>query len=315
MRTRKRVLAIAVALLGAAFVMDGNFAANTAWGAEAKKEELSESYRGSKRNDQAYQKIAPFKLFDNLYYVGPGFVSAWLIPTSAGLILIDTAQEPYVDHIVEGIKKSGLDIKDIKYIVLSHGHLDHFGGAARIAEMSGARVAALEEDWKMMEQFATRPGKDGARPDVAPKRDMVLKEGDTLTLGNETLKIYKHPGHTPGSLSAEFTVYDNGAPHKAFLFGGPGPRNGVTGGQQFVESMNRIAQIPGIEVAVNVHSWLTSYPYPNGAILERAIKLKERKAGEPNVFVDAESWKQWVKTAQDGAAKNLEDEKRKAVAK
>ena len=309
----KRVLGCAAALLAAAFLLSGNFAPPPAFAAEGKKEELSESYRGSKRNDQAYQKIEPFKLFDNLYYVGPGFVSAWLIPTSAGLILIDAAQEPYVDHVVDSIKKSGFDIKDIKYIVLSHSHLDHFGGAARIQELSGARVAALEEDWKLMEQFATRPGKDGARADVAPKRDMVLKEGDTLTLGNETLKIYKHPGHTPGSLSAEFTVYDNGTPHKAFLFGGPGPRNGVTGGQQFVESMDRIAKIPGIEVAVNVHSWLTSYPYPNGGILERAIKLKARKPGEPNVFVDPAAWTQWVKMAQEGAAKNLESEKRKVA--
>jgi hypothetical protein len=76
-----------------------------------------------------------------------------------------------------------------------------------------------------------------------------------------------------------------------------------------------VAQIPGIEVGVNVHSWLTSYPYPNGGILERAIKLKARKPGEPNVFVDPESWKQWVKMAQEGAAKNLETEKAKAAAK
>ena len=314
MRTKERVLGFAVGLFAAALVMEGNFAGRPVFAVEQKKEELSESYRGSQRNNQPYQKIAPFKLFDNLYYVGPGFVSAWLIPTSAGIIMIDTAQEPYVDHVIDSIKKSGFDIKDIHYIVLSHGHLDHFGGATRIAELSGARVAALDEDWKMMEQFATRPGKDGARPDVAPKRDMVLKEGDTLSLGGETLKFYKHPGHTPGSLSAEFTVYDNGTPHKAFLFGGPGPRNGVTGGQQFVESIDRIAQIPGIEVAVNVHSWLTSYPYPNGGILERAIKLKARKPGEPNVFVDPESWKQWVKMAREGAAKNLEAEKRKAAA-
>ena len=314
MKTTKRVLGFAAGFLAAALVLSGNFTAKPVFAAEQKKEELSESYRGSQRNNQPYQKIAPFKLFDNLYYVGPGFVSAWLIPTSAGIIMIDTAQEPYVDHVIDSIKKSGFDIKDIKYIVLSHGHLDHFGGAARIAELSGARVAALDEDWKMMEHFGTRPGKDGARPDVAPKRDMVLKEGDTLTLGGETLKFYKHPGHTPGSLSAEFTVYDNGTPHKAFLFGGPGPRNGVTGGQQFVESMDRIAQIPGIEVAVNVHSWLTSYPYPKGGILERAIQLKARKPGEPNVFVDPESWKQWVKMAQEGAAKNLEAEKRKAAA-
>ena len=313
MKTTKRVLGFASGFLAAALVLSGNFTAKPVFAAEQKKEELSESYRGSQRNNQPYQKIAPFKLFDNLYYVGPGFVSAWLIPTSAGIIMIDTAQEPYVDHVIDSIKKSGFDIKDIKYIVLSHGHLDHFGGAARIAELSGARVATLAEDWDMIEKVGMTPGRNGAAPPRVPKRDMVVKEGDTLTLGNTTLKFYKHPGHTPGSLSAEFTVYDNGTPHKAFLFGGPGPRDGVRGGEQFVESMNRVAQIPGIEVGVNVHSWLASYPYPNGGILEREIKLKARKPGEPNVFVDPESWKQWVKMAQEGAAKNLAEEKRKVT--
>src|SRR5712691_3448260 len=90
-------------------------------------ETLSESYRGSQRDNVEYQKIPPIKVFDNLYYVGPGFVSVWLIPTTAGLILIDTAQEPYVDHVIDNIRKAGFDPKNVKYILLSHGHLDHFG--------------------------------------------------------------------------------------------------------------------------------------------------------------------------------------------
>lgn len=277
----------------------------------AKKEGLSESYRGSQSKNVAYQKIAPFKVFDNLYYVGPGFVSVWLVPTPEGIIMIDSAQEPYVDHVIDSIRKSGFDLKNIKYLILTHGHLDHFGGAARIQELSGARVIALDEDWKMMEAFKARPG----ATDVAPKRDMVVKEGDTLTLGGETLKFYKHPGHTPGSLSIEFTVFDNGQPHKAFVFGGPGPRGGVPGGEQFLASAKRVAEIPGIEVAVHVHSWLTSYPYPNGGILERELKLAQRKPGEPNPFVDPASWRLWMQQVQEGAVKNLEDEKRKAAQK
>ena len=279
------------------------------------KEELSETYRGSRSNDVEYQKIAPFKVFDNLYYVGPGFVSAWLVPTPEGIIMIDTAQEPYVDHVIGNIKKLGFDIKGIKYIILSHGHLDHFGGASRIQQLSGARVAALDEDWKMIEQAGSTPGRGNTPPPAVPKRDMVVNEGDTLTFGGETLTFYKHPGHTPGSLSAVFTVYDNGVPHKAFMFGGPGPRGGVAGGEQFLASVERVAQIPGIEVHVQVHSWLASYPYPNGGVLERQLKLAERKPGEPNPFVDPESWRQWMIIVHDGALKNIEDEKVKAAAK
>ncbi|HLQ90501.1 MAG TPA: MBL fold metallo-hydrolase [Xanthobacteraceae bacterium] len=280
-----------------------------------KPEELSESYRGSQRNNVAYQKVAPFKVFDNLYYVGPGFVSTWILKTRDGAILIDTAQEPYVDHVVDSIKKAGVTPADIKYILLTHSHLDHFGGAARIAELTGARVGALEEDWRLIEAAGNRPGRDNAPPPGVPRRDMVLKEGDTLTLVGETLKFYRHPGHTPGSLSAEFNVYDNGVAHKAFLFGGPGPRDGVAGGEQFLSSVNRVAELPGVEVHVMVHSWLASYPYPNGGIFERAIKLQSRKPGEPHPFVDTASWRQWMNTMREGAVKNLDDERRKAAAR
>ena len=107
-------------------------------------ETLSESYRGSQRDNVEYQKVPPIKVFDNLYYVGPGFVSVWLVPTSDGLILIDSAQEPYVDHVIGSITKAGFDPRNIKFVLVTHGHLDHFGGAARIQALSGARVAEKE---------------------------------------------------------------------------------------------------------------------------------------------------------------------------
>src|SRR5262249_52439294 len=157
----------------------------------SKKEELSETYRGSQRNNVEYQKVPPFKAFDNLYYVGPGFVSVWLLTTSGGGILIDAAQEPYVDHVIDSIKKVGFDVKNIKYSLMSHGHLDHFGGIARIQRLSGARVVALEEDWQAVEAAAKTPPKGDGPPTEFPKRDMVVREGDTLTLGDTTLKLYK----------------------------------------------------------------------------------------------------------------------------
>ena len=311
MTTANRMIALAVAsVLGVALAQhDGNVhAAQT-----AKKEELSESYRGSQKDNVQYQKVPPIKLFDNLHYVGPGFVSVWLISTPQGAILIDSAEEPYVDHVIDSIKKSGFAPTDIKYIILSHGHLDHFGGLSRIQQLSGARVAALEEDWALMERAGQQPGRNNSAPPPIPKRDMVLKEGDTLTLGGTTLKFYKHPGHTAGSLSAEFTVFDNGRPYKAFMFGGPGPRGGVAGATQFLESSKRLAEIPGVQVHVQVHSWLASYPYPNGGIFERAQKLAQRKAGDPNPFVDEASWTQWVKIVQAGAADYLAEQKQKGA--
>lgn len=277
----------------------------------AAQEGLSESYRGSQRDNVAYQKVEPFKVFDSLYYVGPGFVSAWLIVTNAGLVLVDAAQEPYVDHVIEGIGKLGFDPGQIKYILITHGHLDHFGGATRIQALSGARVGMLDPDWQAMAQAALPTATRAAL--AVPKRDLVLKEGDTLTLGNTVLEFSQHPGHTPGSLSITFTVYDSGQAHKAFIFGGPGPRNGVSGAEQFMASSKRVALIRGIEVSVPVHSWLNDYPYPNGSVFERARKLASRKPGEPHPFVDAASWQLWMKQVQEGAQRNLIAEQKKAA--
>lgn len=315
MKTTRRVMSFAMICLVVTVLLNVSPAGQVPGGQAGppEGETLSQSYRGSQKNNVEYQKIAPFKVFDNLYYVGPGFVSVWLIPTNQGVILIDSAQEPYVDHVINSIRKVGFDPKDIRYILLSHGHLDHFGGAARIQELSGARVATLEEDWQLIEAAGKNPGRGGNPPPRAPKRDMVIKEGDTVTLGNTSLKVFKLPGHTAGSPSFELTVYDSGKPYKAFMFGGPGPRNGVAGGEQFLASTNRVAQMQDVQVAVHVHSWLTSYPYPNGGIFERAQKLATRTPGDPHPFVDNASWREWIKKVQAGAVKFLEDEKIKAA--
>jgi metallo-beta-lactamase class B len=269
-------------------------------------ETLSESYRGSQRDNVEYQKVPPIKVFDNLYYVGPGFVSVWLIPTSDGLILIDSAQEPYVDHVVDSIRKVGFDPRNIKLILITHGHLDHFGGAAKIQALSGARVGMLEEDWQLVEAAA------GTNPNRAPglKRDLVIRESEGILTGTTGIRVYKLPGHTPGSASFAFTVFDGGTPHKAFIFGGPGQRNGVEGGTQFLSSIERLQrQFSDVEVPVHVHSWLATYPYPGGGVFERARALARRKAGDPHPFVDNAAWRQWLDTARAGTLKYIEDAK------
>ena len=139
---RHRTIALAVASVFGAVLAQPEWRVQAA--AQTAKEELSESYRGSQKNNVAFQKVPPIKVFDNLHYVGPGFVSVWLISTPQGAILIDGAEEPYVDHVIDSIKKQGFALTDIKYILLSHGHLDHFGGVARLQQLSGARVAALD---------------------------------------------------------------------------------------------------------------------------------------------------------------------------
>jgi metallo-beta-lactamase class B len=293
------------------FVLAAVFSAALLGGGVSAQETFSETFRGSQRDNVEYQKIPPIKVFDNLFYVGPGFVSVWLIPTTDGLILVDGAQEPYVDFVIDNIRKAGFDPRNIKYILLSHGHLDHFGGAAKIQALSGARVATLEEDWQLIDAAFKAPNANAnANRPLGPvlKRDMVIKEGDTITLGKTELKVYKLPGHTPGSPSFTFTVYDNGRPHKALIFGGPGQRGGVEGGTEFLNSIRRLQkEFADVEVPVHVHSHLATYPYPGGAVFERM--QKPRKPGDPHPMVDNATWRAWLKTAEAGTVKYIEDAK------
>jgi metallo-beta-lactamase class B len=302
----RRTLFVVTGVLAAA-LLQVNVAAQAP--GQAPGEGLSESYRGSQSGNIEYQKVAPFKVFDNLYYVGPGSVSVWLISTSDGLILIDAAEGPMVDHVVDGIRTMGFDPADIKYILISHGHLDHYGGVGQIQELSGARIATLEEDWELIEAAMAAPPRPKRPVGVPFSRDMVLEDGQTLTLGDTSLKVYKLPGHTPGAPSFEFTVYDNGTPYKAFLFGGPGQRNGVEGGTQFLNSLRRIkTELADVDVPVHVHSYLRTYPYDSGGtVFEPAATLAERRPGDPHPFVDNAQWRRWLDTAEAGTLKYIED--------
>jgi metallo-beta-lactamase class B len=298
----------------AVVLSSGNFRSPAfAAGQTSVVEPLSKTYRITRATDVEFQKIEPFKVFDNLYYVGPGYVSVWLLTTPEGNILFDSAQEPYVDHVINNIRKVGIDPKSIRYIILSHGHLDHVGGAAKIQEASGARVVAAEEDWKMIEQVGGRPGRAGGPPPRVPKRDMVVKEADTLTLGGQTLKFHLTPGHTPGVLTTEgITVHDGSTPYKAIVWGGAGYRGGLAEAEESVKSANKVAQIQGVQVNLQIHSWGGDSGYPGGGVLERGMMLKSRKPGDPHPFVDPATFTQWVKRTQDGAMKAVQEERQKA---
>ena len=311
---RNSIYAMTAAAAGLSAVLSGADPGGPAAAAgQTAPEPLSRTYRVTRANDVEFQKVEPFKVFDNLYYVGPGYVSVWLLTTPEGSILFDTAQEPYVDHVISNIRKVGVDPKTIKYIILSHGHLDHFGGAAKIQEASGARVAAAEEDWKMIEQAGSRPGRGGAPAPPVPKRDMVVKEGDTLTLGGQTLKFHLTPGHTPGVVTTEgIVVHDGGKPYRAIVWGGSGYRGGLADAEQSVQSANKVAQIEGVQVNLQIHSWAEENGYPGGGVLERGLMLKSRKAGDPHPFVDPATFTQWVKRTQDNAAQAVQQEKQKA---
>src|SRR6266576_1452182 len=121
----------------------------------------------------------PRKVFDNLYYLGQTEYSAWAVTTSDGIIVVDTLFDYSVeDEIVNGLTTLGLDPYKIKYVLVSHGHIDHVGGARLLQERFSARVIMSAADWDLVGRSTAAWPK--------PRRDMVATDGQQLTLGDTT---------------------------------------------------------------------------------------------------------------------------------
>lgn len=153
----------------------------------------------------------PVQVFDDLYFLGQTGFSVWALRTSEGIILVDAIFDYSVEaEVIDGLRKLGIDPAEIRYVIISHAHGDHSGGAAFLQRF-GARVIMSEADWELYEASNA--------PEKAT-RDIVAGDGFELTLGEHTVRSYLTPGHTHGTLSTLLPVHDQGQPHVAALWGG-----------------------------------------------------------------------------------------------
>jgi metallo-beta-lactamase class B len=219
----------------------------------------------------------PAKVFDNLYFVGSKDVSAWAVTTSDGIVLIDSLYEYSVEEeIANGLKKLGLDPSKIKYVIVTHGHSDHYLGSKFLQDHYGAHIILSEADWNLM---AT----DRIPAALKPKKDMVATDGQKVTLGDATITLYVTPGHTPGTVSLLIPVQDGNQRHLAGMWGGVGFNFQRTpeAFQTYAASTRRFQEIVG---KAGVDVLLTNHPNQDKT-LDKIATLKSRKPGGPHPFV------------------------------
>ncbi len=165
------------------------------------------------------QPFAPFHVIDNVYYVGSAGLSAWLIKTPKGLILLDVGLPQNAPMVEKSIEALGFHVKDIKILLNSHAHFDHSGGLAKLKADSGAALYASAGDKDALEKGDYPGWEEKTEFNFPPvKVDRVLKDGDKVSLGGVDLTAVATPGHSAGCTSYLLPVTDAGVKHTAFFF-------------------------------------------------------------------------------------------------
>jgi metallo-beta-lactamase class B len=226
----------------------------------------------------------PHRVMDNVYYVGTKELASFLIVTPEGLILMNSDYETSVPVIEASVKQLGFDFKNIKILIAGHAHPDHVEGDALVKQLTGAQVVVGRVDAPRTREF--RPG--GKEHPI----DRLVDDGDTVTLGGTTLTAHLMPGHTKGCLAWTTDLKENGKTYHAFI------ECSLNG--QFLQVLDNYpgmiddfratykkARTFPVDVFLSSHA---SFYH----MAEKYDKLKSRREGDPNPFVDPEGYKAHV---------------------
>jgi metallo-beta-lactamase class B len=229
----------------------------------------------------------PHRVMDNVYYVGTTMLSSYLITTPEGHILMNSNYEASWPVIRAGIEELGFDIKDIKILISGHAHPDHIEGDALVKEMTGAEVVVGRLEVPAVKTFKHPTGK------VLPI-DRIVDDGDTVTLGGTTLTAHVLPGHTKGCLAWSMDLAEDGKTYHALV------ECSLNGGfLQYIDNKDYPEIVDDMRTsykkarALPVEVFLSSHTIFYGLDAKYA-KLMERKAGDPNPFVDPEGYQAHV---------------------
>ena len=249
--------------------------------------------------------IDPFRIADGLYYVGDRKVCGHLIETKEGLILLDSGFYHTTHLLTESIRKLGFDPADVRWILHTHEHFDHFGAADEFRILYGTKSAISAAGAQSLREHPERALLDWSNSEYQelPQFDYELQDGEIFEFGGVKIRCVLTPGHALGVMSFFLEVTDGGETYLAGLFGGAG-HSAMT--VEYMKSVSLPLDMPRRMLAsldkmeqepVVIH--LGNHPANNRTLQKREQQLQE--GGNP--FVDPDGWKSFL---QDLRAKTLE---------
>jgi metallo-beta-lactamase class B len=221
----------------------------------------------------------PVRVFDDLYFLGQTAFSVWALRTAEGIILVDAIFDYSVEaEVIEGLKKLGIDPKEIRYVIISHAHADHSGGAG-VLQKFGAKVVMSAADWDLYERSNEK---------IPARRDIVATDGMEIKLGKHTVRVHATPGHTHGTISTVLPVHDNGVAHTAVLWGGTLFNFGDSPDDPRLKRLETYAgsaaKMRDIANRVNADILLSNHTAYDGSTVKLPA-LARRQAGAPHPYV------------------------------
>lgn len=261
-------------------------------------------------NPNWVEPIEPFKVYDNIYFVGTRGLSSFLIATPDGHFLIDGGLPENAALIAANIAKLGYSMRDVRILLNSHAHFDHSGGLAALKEMSGAALVASDGDRSALEGGFYLGSQDDHDLDAPPiKVDRTIGDGEALSLGGVTLTAHLTPGHTRGC-----TSWTMNAANKETLFF----CSATVAANRLVGSSSGPPQYDGIAedyraTFAKTKGWrpdifLANHPFFFNMEEKRARQL----AGEDEAFVDREGFPMMMKRLESAFEKALAEQSAKA---
>ena len=253
--------------------------------------------------------VKPFKIFGNLYFIGTEPASTHLIDTGEGLIMIDPGYPQSLYLVIANMQEMGFNVKDIKYIIVTHGHYDHLGGVKALVELTGAKTFIAKEDASYADGSVdlTWARELGYEYHEAFAPDVLLNDGDVIKLGNTEILCKSAPGHTPGTMAFFFDVTDGQNVYRAAMHGGVG-MNSMR--KTFLNKYGLSTEIrekfiPAIDTFISekVDIHLGNHVANNDTVGKR-LKMTE----DYNPFIDSGAWKRFLNEIKARYMKMIEEE-------
>ncbi|GGI24499.1 subclass B3 metallo-beta-lactamase [Pedobacter mendelii] len=251
----------------------------------------------------------PFRIVGNLYYVGTYDLACYLITTNKGNILINTGLASSTSLIKNNIEKLGFKFNDIKILLTTQAHYDHMGAMAEIKKITGAKFMVDEKDVDVLVDGGKSDyalgGKESSYAPIIP--DKLLRNNEVVTLGNFSLNMLHHPGHTKGSCSFIFSTADKNRSYKVLIANMPSivTEKNFKGVKKYPEIAEDYAYTFKSMKTLTFDIWLASH----ASQFNLHKKHKPTDGYHPEVFMDKNGYIQSLKELEKAYTEKIKNNK------